>query len=177
MLIFRDLITEDELFTDANKIDLVDDCIYEVVCNSVSRKQGDFVLAGSNPSAEGEDADDGPSDEVVETGLDLVLNQKLNETKFDKAAYKTYLKGYTKSLQEKWKSMEMSEEEIKDAQNKFKLAVSKVLPKLDEFAFYIGESYNPDGMVALLEYRDKPDGSGHEARMLFFKQGLESEKV
>lgn len=56
-------------------------------------------------------------------------------------------------------------------------AVKKVLPKLDDVEFYIGESCNPDGMVALLEYRDKPDGSGEEALMLFFKHGLESEKV
>lgn len=56
-------------------------------------------------------------------------------------------------------------------------AVKKVLPKLGDVEYYIGESCNTDGMVAILEYRDKPDGSGEQALMLFYKQGLEAEKV
>lgn len=54
-------------------------------------------------------------------------------------------------------------------------AVKKVMPKLDDVEFYIGESCNPDGMVALLEYRDTPDGE--VPIMMFFKHGLEREKV
>lgn len=97
MIIYKDILTGDELFTDSNKINLIDDCLYEVLCTFVSRKQGGFVLEGANPSAEGDDADDGGNDEAVESGLDLVLNQKLQETSFDKASYRTYLKTYTKS--------------------------------------------------------------------------------
>lgn len=96
MKIFKDLITGDELFTDSNPVELVDDCLYEVRCQHISRKQGDFVLEGANPSAEGEDGDCGV-DETTESGLDLVLNQKLQTTSMDKAGYKTYLKTYTKS--------------------------------------------------------------------------------
>jgi hypothetical protein len=32
-------------------------------------------------------------------------------------------------------------------------------------------------MVGLLEYRDKEDGSGEVAIMMFFKHGLDEEKV
>lgn len=97
MLIFKDIVTNDELFTDSNPVELIDDCLYEVKCQHVSRKHGDIVLDGANPSAEGEDGGDGGCDETVESGLDLVLNQKLQMTSFDKAGYKTYLKTYTKS--------------------------------------------------------------------------------
>lgn len=176
MIIFKDILTGDELFTDSNKVELIDDCLYEVLCNQVSRKQGSFVLDGANPSAEGEDADEG-TDEAVESGLDLILNQRLQETNFDKAAYKSYLKTYTKSLQEKWKEMELAPETLAEYKEKFTVAVKKVLPILDNVQFFMGESYNPDGMVALLEYRDKKDGSGQEPYMYFFKHGLESEKV
>lgn len=176
MIIYKDLITGDEMFTDSNKLTLVDDCLYEVLCTHVTRRQGEIVLPGANPSAEDE-PEAGGSDEQVESGLDLVLNQRLNPTSFDKSTYKTYLKTYTKSLQEKWKSMELSEEQMAEYKDKFMAAVKKVLPKLDDVEFYVGESCNPDGMVALLEYRDKPDGSGEEALMLFFKHGLEAEKV
>ena len=80
------------------------------------------------------------------------------------------------SLQDKWKEMGLSDEQLSEHKDKFTIAVKKVLPKLDDVQFYMGESYNPDGMIALLEYRDKPDG-GQEAYMMFFKHGLESEKV
>lgn len=39
----------------------------------------------------------------------------------------------------------------------------------------LGESTNPDGAVGLLEYRDTD--SGEVPTMLFFKHGLEEEKV
>lgn len=176
MIIFKDIITGDELFTDANKYNLVDDCLYEVYCTHVTRREGDIVLAGANPSAE-EDGGDLGTDDKVESGLDLVLNQRLQTTSFDKAAYKTYLKTYTKSLQEKWKEMELTPEQLTEYKEKFTNAVKKVLPKLDDVEFYMGECCNPDGMVALLEYRDKEDGSGEQALMLFFKHGLDAEKV
>ena len=42
-----------------------------------------------------------------------------------------------------------------------------MLPK-----FFIGENMNPDGMVALLDYRE----DGVTPYMIFFKDGLEMEK-
>ena len=42
-----------------------------------------------------------------------------------------------------------------------------LLPK-----FFIGENMNPDGMVALLDYRE----DGVTPYMIFFKDGLEMEK-
>lgn len=60
----------------------------------VTRKIGDIQLEGANPSAE--EVEEG-TDETVESGLDLVLNQRLVETGFTKADYKNYLKTYTKA--------------------------------------------------------------------------------
>lgn len=176
MRIYKDIITGDEMFTDSNPIELVDDCIYEVKCAHVTRREGEIVLAGSNPSAE-DDGGDGGADEHVESGLDLVLNQKLQTTSFNKSDYKAYLKSYGKSLAAKWKEMEMTDDQIEECKAKFMTAIKKVLPKLDDVEFFVGESFNPDGMVALLEYRNKPDGSGEEPIMIFYKQGLEDEKV
>jgi len=176
MIIYKDLITGDELFTDSSKIKLIDGCVFEVECRHVTRKHGEVEIAGFNPSAEGADPDEG-TDEAVESGLDLVLNQRLIETGFSKSDYKNYLKTYTKSLQEKWKELEYSEEEINTAKTKLTEAVKKVLPKLGDYQFFLGESSNPDGMVGLLEYREKEDGSGEVPIMLFFKHGLNEEKV
>lgn len=97
MIIFKDLLTGDEMFTDSSKLNLVDDCLYEVTCRHVTRRQGDIVLDGANPSAEGADGDEGADDSQVQSGLDLVLNQRLMETHFDKDSFKLYLKTYSKS--------------------------------------------------------------------------------
>jgi len=172
MIIFKDILTGDEMFTDSSKIKLIDGCIWEIECKSVTRKLGDVALDGANPSAE--ELDEG-TDEAVESGLDLVLNQRLVETGFTKADYKNYLKTYTKALQEKWKENGLSEEAIAEAKVKLTDAVKKVLKNLDDYQFFLGESTNPDGAVGLLEYRDS--GDGEKPIMMFFKHGLEEEKV
>ncbi|XP_054722213.1 translationally-controlled tumor protein homolog [Uloborus diversus] len=173
MIIFKDLITGDEMFTDSSKYKVVDDCLYEVECRLVQRRHGDVQLDGANPSQE--EGDEG-TEEVVESGLDLVLNQRLVETGFSKNDYKTYLKGYTKSLQDKWKEMGKNDNEINEAKSKFTDAVKKVLPKIGDYQFFMGESSNPDGLIALLEYREIPGGD-EKPYMIFFKHGLEEEKV
>ena len=169
------MFTGDELFTDASKIKVVDDCIYEVTCRYITRKEGDIELAGANPSAEGEDLDEG-SDATVVSGLDVVLNQRLVETGFSKSDYKNYLKTYTKSLVDKWKELEWSEAKIADAKTKFTEAAKRMLKKVDDAKFFLGESSNPDGMVALLEYREE-EGGDETPLLLFFKHGVDEEKV
>lgn len=96
MIIYKDIITNDELFTDCNKLNLVEDCLYEVLCHHVSRKVGEVHIDGANPSAEGEDGDEGVDDGPTESGLDLVLNQQLSKTDFNKKSYMLYLKSYFK---------------------------------------------------------------------------------
>ena len=60
----------------------------------MTRKQGDVQIEGFNPSAE--EIDEG-TDDQVESGLDIVLNQRLVETGFSKSDYMNYLKTYTKA--------------------------------------------------------------------------------
>jgi len=172
MIIFKDLITNDEMFTDSGKVKLVDGCIWEVECNYIIRKQGDIAIDGFNPSAE--ELDEG-TDEASESGYDLVLNQRLVETNFSKVDFKNYLKTYTKALQEKWKELEWSEAKITEAKAKLTEGVKKLLPIIGDASFFMGESTNPDGCVGVLEFRDV-DGN-EKAIMNFLKHGLDEEKV
>lgn len=55
---------------------LVDGLIWEFKGRQVVRKEGEIMLPGANPSAEGEDMDEG-SEECVERGIDFVLNHRL----------------------------------------------------------------------------------------------------
>jgi len=172
MLIFKDIFTGDEMFTDSYKYKLVDDVLYEVYGKHVSRKLGDVQLAGSNPSAE--EADEG-CEEAVESGVDIVLNQRLQEAPCfsDKKAYLGYLKDYMKNVAEKLKDTNPSE--VDTFKTKANEAVKKLLPRFKDFQFYTGESYDTvSGMVAILDYKEI---DGEEAPvLLFFKHGLQEEK-
>lgn len=173
MLIYRDIISGDEMFTDTVKVTVVENSVYEVTCKHVVRKEGEIVLAGSNPSAE--EADEG-SDEHSEAGLDVVLNQRLQETSFDKNGYKLYLKTYTKALQDQWKEAGHSDEKIAELKSMCMAGVKYVLGKIDkDTQYFLGESMNPDGCIGILIYRDGADGN-EEAIMMFLKAGVEEEK-
>ena len=85
----------DEMFSDTYKMKLVDDVVYEVYGRLVQRKQGDIEISGFNPSTE--EACEG-TEEVVESGVDVVLNHRLAESFIfgDKKSYTSYLKDYMK---------------------------------------------------------------------------------
>lgn len=171
MKIYKDIFTGDEMFSDTYKIKLVDDVLYEVYGKVVTRKVGDIEIAGFNPSTE--EADEG-TDEAVESGVDVVLNHRLQETFAftDKKSYTLYLKDYMKKLVAKL------EEQAPDQVEVFKTNTNKVmkdiLGRFKDLQFFTGESMDIDGIVALMEYREI-DGESVPVLMLF-KHGLEEQK-
>lgn len=62
----------------------------------VSRKAGEIILEGANPSAE--EGGDEAADDAVESGCDIVLAHRLAECFAfgDKKSYTQYLKDYMK---------------------------------------------------------------------------------
>ncbi|GAU90077.1 hypothetical protein RvY_02549 [Ramazzottius varieornatus] len=173
MKIYKDLLTGDEMFTDSYPMKLVDDCIYEVTGKHVTRKVGDIVLAGANPSAE--EADEGTED-AAESGVDIVLNQRLSEIGFlqDKKQFQGWLKDYMKLLSKKLE--EQSPDKVADFKKRIQPAVVKLMQRHGDFQFFTGESMNAaEGMVAMCEYRNI--GGVDTPIMSFFKDGLIEEKV
>jgi len=172
MLIFKDIFTGDEMFCDSYKYQLVDEVVYEVYGKYVTRKQDGVTLDGANPSAE--EADEG-TDEACESGIDIILNQRLQEAACfgDKKIYMQYIKDYMKNVVAKLQETDPSQVDI--FKTKMNEAMKKILGKFKDLAFYTGESMDSvTGMVALLEYRDV---DGEEVPiMLFFKHGLVQEK-
>lgn len=171
MRIYKDIFTGDEMFSDTYKMKLIDDVMYEVYGKTVTRKAGEIEIAGFNPSAE--EADEG-TDVAVESGVDVVLNHRLQETYAfnDKKSYTLYLKDYMKKLVAKL------EEKAPDQVDVFKTNTNKVmkdvLTRFKDLQFFTGESMDIDGLVALMEYRDI-DGESVPV-LMFFKHGLEEEK-
>ncbi|KAH8277453.1 hypothetical protein KR026_011107 [Drosophila bipectinata] len=171
MKIYKDIITGDEMFADTYKMKLVDEVIYEVYGKLISRSEGDIVLAGSNPSAE--EADEG-TDTNVETGVDVVMNHRLQECFAfgDKKSYTLYLKDYMKKVLAKLE--ENSPDQVDVFKTNMNKAMKDILGRFKELQFFTGESMDCDGMVALVEYREI-DGASVPV-LMFFKHGLEEEK-
>jgi len=171
MKIYKDIFTGDEMFSDTYKIKLIDNCLYEVTGKLVQRKMGDVQIDGANPSAE--EADEG-TDDVVESGVDIVLNHRLVESFAfgDKKSYTQYLKEYMKRLVEKLN--ETAPDQVDDFKSNMNKVMKDLLGRFKDLQFFTGENMDIDGMVAMCEYRDL-DGVSTPI-MMFFKAGLEEEK-
>ncbi|XP_070263618.1 translationally-controlled tumor protein-like [Myotis yumanensis] len=170
MIIYQDLISHDEMFSDIYKIWEIADGLCLEVEKMVSRTEGniDDSLIGGNASAEGPESEG--TESTVITGVDIVLNHHLQETSFTKEAYKKYIKDDMKSI--KGKLEEQRPERVKPFMTGAAEQITHILAIFKNYQFFIGENMNPDGMVALLDYRE----DGVTPYMIFFKDGLEMEK-
>ncbi|KAJ1965582.1 Translationally-controlled tumor protein [Dipsacomyces acuminosporus] len=167
MLLYKDLISGDELFSDAYPVK-DSGAAFEVDCAMIQVKAGADVDIGANPSAEdaGEELEDG-----VETVNNVAYSFRLTETQFDKKSYMTYIKGYLKAIAAKLK--ETNPDRVAPFQKEAQELVMKVVKNIKDYQFFVGESMDPDGMVALLNYRE----DGITPYFTFFKDGVKAEKL
>uniref|UniRef100_A0A672KTE9 Translationally-controlled tumor protein homolog n=1 Tax=Sinocyclocheilus grahami TaxID=75366 RepID=A0A672KTE9_SINGR len=164
------LITYPHMFSDIYKIkESENGMMIEVEGKMISRSEGDIddALIGGNASAEVQDEG---CDSSTVSGVDIVLNHKLQETSYDKKSYTAYIKDYMKAV--KAKLQEVSPDRVDPFMANAPAEVKKILGNIKNYQFFIGESMNPDGVVGLLDFRE----DGVTPYMLFFKDGLEIEK-
>ncbi|KAK6353213.1 hypothetical protein TWF696_005195 [Orbilia brochopaga] len=167
MLLYKDLLSDDEIFSDAFPIKEVDGIAYEVECATIQVKEGEVDI-GANPSAEeGEDSlEDG-----VKTVNNVVHSFRLQPTSFDKKSYQTYLKGYMKAIAEHLQKT--APERVEGFKAGANGLAKKILGNFKDYEFYTGESMNTEGMVALLNYRE----DGITPYFTVWKDGLKEEKL
>ena len=125
-------------------------------------KEGDVDIGG-NPSAE-------EMEEALESGAEQVNNVvhsfRLQATSFDKKvssaraasrlsrsfadsqSYLTYLKGYMKAV--KTHLQETNPDRVAAFEKGAQELAKKIVGNFKDYEFYVGESMNPEGMVALL---------------------------
>lgn len=168
MLLYEDIITGDEMFSDAFPIKEVDGIVYEVDCAMVTVKAGADVDIGANPSAE--EQDEGVEDGAI-TVNNVVHSFRLQSTQFDKKSYLTYLKDYMKAI--KAKLQETSPDQVEAFEKGAQAFAKKIVGNFKNYEFYTGESMNPEGMVALLDYRE----DGTTPYITFWKHGLKQVKL
>ncbi|KAH3899865.1 probable Translationally-controlled tumor protein homolog [Saccharomycodes ludwigii] len=168
MIIYKDLVSGDELLSDAYDVKLVDNVIYEADCSMV-KVGGDDIDIGANPSTDAGDEDG------VEDGSEVVNNVvysfRLQPTAFDKKSFITYIKGYMKYI--KNKLQETNPDEIPVFEKGAQAYVKKVLGSFKDWEFYTGESMDPEGMLVLLNYRE----DGTTPFVAIWKHGIIEEKI
>ncbi|KAJ8282560.1 hypothetical protein COCON_G00050790 [Conger conger] len=169
MIIYKDIISGDEMFSDIYKIKECDNgMLIEVEGKMVSRTEDiDDALIGGNASA---DIQDEGCDSTTISGIDIILNHKLQETGFTKESYKIYIKEYLKAI--KGKLEESNPDRVKPFMTGAQEVVKKIMGNIKNLQFFTGETMNPEGMVGLLDFRE----DGITPFMTFFKDGLEIEK-
>ncbi|KAL5598802.1 hypothetical protein BROUX41_003864 [Berkeleyomyces rouxiae] len=170
MIIYKDTLTGDEMISDSYDLKEVGGVVYEADCAMITEGNVEINI-GANASAE--EAEEVLEDAVVKVN-NIVHSFRLQSTSFDKKSYLSYLKGYMKKVKTEMQKRGASEVEIKV----FETGASKfvkdvVLPNFKDYEFYIGESMDPDGMVAMLNYRE----DGVTPYITFWKHGLKEEKV
>lgn len=167
MIIYKDIISDDELLSDAYPVKEVDGVLYEVDCAMITIKDGDVDI-GANPSAEGGDDD---LEEGARTVNNVVHGFNLQETAFDKKSYKQHMMEYMKAVKKHLTETNPDAVDtfMKGAQAQFK----RILGSFDDFEFYTGESMNPEAMTVLLNYRE----DGVTPFLTVWKHGVKEYKI
>lgn len=155
------------MFSDAFPLKEVDGIVYEVDCQMIFFKEGDVDI-GANPSAE--EQEEALADGAVQVN-NVVHSFRLQQTSFDKKTYLTYLKGYMKAI--KAKLAETKPERVEAFEKSAATFAKKIVGNFKDFEFYTGESMNPEGMVALLNYRE----DGVTPYFTFWKDGTKEVKL
>ncbi|RKF80552.1 Translationally-controlled tumor protein-like protein [Golovinomyces cichoracearum] len=169
MIIYKDIITNDEILSDSYLLKEVDGIVYECDCAMINLK-GPSVNIGANPSAEEATED---LDESAQTVNNVVNSFRLQSLSFDKKTYLQHLKSYVKMVKDKMTANGASKEDINNFVTNAQSYVKKIIANFKDYEFYTGESLDPDGMVILLNYRN----DGITPYVTVWKDGLVPIKV
>lgn len=167
MIIYTDVISGDELLSDAYDAKLVDGVVYEADCAMVTVGNGDIDIGANASAEEAEEAlEDG-----AETVNNIVYSFRLQPTQFDKKSFLTYLKSYMKRV--KTYLAENDPDSVEAFEKGAQAYAKKIVGSFKDWEFYTGESMDPDAMVVLLNYRE----DGTTPFVAVWKHGVKEMKI
>ena len=167
MLVYQDLLTNDELLSDSFPYtEIQNGMLWEVEGKWVV--QGALsVDIGANPSAEGGDDDEGVDDQAAKV-VDIVDTFRLQEQpSYDKKQFMAYMKRYVKQLTSK-----LDAEQQASFKKHIEGAIKFLLPKLSDLQFFVGESMQDDCSLVFAYYKE----GATDPTFLYFAYGLKEIK-
>ncbi|KAL4891597.1 Mss4-like protein [Aspergillus ambiguus] len=178
MIIYKDIVSGDEVLSDTFKIKTVDNVLYECDCRKYLKSNNeDFQLEGANPSAEGGEEEGGEGEKVmvhdIEDQFRLVWLKTEEGMKPSKDAFKSHLKTYMKKVLAKLTEKGADEATINEFKTNAPAAVKKIMANYDNYDVLMGQSMDGDAMHILIDFRE--DGVTPYATL--WKHGLEETKV
>ncbi|OJJ62739.1 hypothetical protein ASPSYDRAFT_129544 [Aspergillus sydowii CBS 593.65] len=178
MIIYKDIISGDEVLADTYNLQTVDNVFYQCDCKKYLKSTNeDFELEGANPSAEDGGDEGGEGEKVmvhdIEDQFRLVWLKPEEGLKPSKEAFKGHLKTYMKKVLEALTKKGAPAETIDEFKKAAPGAVKKVLANYDNYDVLMGQSMDGDAMHVLIDFRE--DGVTPYATL--WKHGLEEMKV
>ena len=110
-------------------------------------------------------------DDQVKTVNNVVYTFQLNQVSHDKASYMGHIKEYMKAIKAHLEKSNPARAQV--FQEKAKTHVANIVKNIANYEFFVGSSMDPNGLVALLNYRE----DGITPYFTLFKDGLKMEKV
>lgn len=149
MLIYADIYTGDELFSDSYKIEDFNKAVTKVESKMVSKKGEEDFGIGNNADPEeaeqGGDAaasgDNAPVDQIIE-------NFHYNQTFFDKKDFLAYIKGFMGKLKGQLEKSK-SKQEVDDFVAGASAFVKDIGTNFTDYEFYFGEQNDIDNGVLI----------------------------
>ncbi|GAQ83412.1 translationally controlled tumor protein [Klebsormidium nitens] len=165
MLLFSDLISNDELLSDSFDMEETHNGIFYKVPGKWVTSGPVDVDIGANPSAE--EAEEGVDDSVQKV-VDIVDTFRLQEQPpFPKKDFLGWLKGYIAKL-----TPLLSEKRQEEFKKDVPDAAKFLLGKLKDLQFFTGESMNLDAALVFAYYED----GATDPIFIYFKDGLKEVK-
>ena len=153
MIVYRDIITGDEMLSDAYPLLPVVDADGQVVeglmmCESKNIvKGGDDVDIGCGNSFGG-GGDDDVVDPSVETVNNVIDSFQYTETQVGGAAdFKAWIKEYMNLIRKKMRESGKEKEEIQAFMGTATGVAKFLLKNFNDLQFYLGPAFNPESMV------------------------------
>jgi len=176
MKLFKDVFTGKEVFTDAYKVERVDDVYYKVHGEfKVESNEIDESKLGANKSAEEESED---ADVIKVVAPNVISAGQLSEHPIisDKRSYKTEIKKYVNAVVNKVK--ETDEERAtflkENLPTKF---VQPMLKNFDQLSFYVvDEDYDLEGPIIHFQ-QDGEEVEGTKCWIMLLIDGLSEENL
>lgn len=174
MRVFKCIFSGVEVFCDFDRLLVTeDDVVYVLEGKYIEIGGEDYGLATNAD----EDAEEGAVAEGAESTkqrvVDVVHNNRLTETCYDKKSFMAYIKGYMKNLNDKLKESDPARSAafVAGAQ----AFVKKVVASFDDYQFFLpplsDDANQEEAILVLCKWE------GEVAKFFFWKDGLKGERV